>query len=700
MVSIVTYISNGTTTDYTIPFEYLSRDHVVVELDDVTSTAFTFLNDTTLRLNASPISGVRVTIKRATPVEPLVDFTDGSTLFESDLDLSAQQSRLVGAEGRDRADEALNLINANIQDVQAVANIAADVSGVAAIASDVAAVAADAVDIGTVASSISGVNVLAPRAADIERLGDIEDGTLATNAIQTVAGISGNVTSVAGISGNVTTVAGISAQVTAVAGDAVDIGVVAANSANVSTVASISADVSSVAVNNANVTSVATDITNVNLVGSNINNVNTVAGITGNITTVATDSVSIGTVATNIAAVTSVSNNIADVNVAAANITDIQNAAANAATATTQATAASASAAAASTSETNAATSEANAAASASSALTAQTAAEAARDSALSAYDSFDDRYLGVKSSDPTLDNDGNALVGGSLYYNSIDQAMKVYTGSTWVAAYASLSGALLVTNNLSDLNDAASARGNLGLGSAATVNVGTSANQIVQLDGNGKLPAVDGSQLTGIEGVPSGVITMWSGSIASIPTGWVLCDGLNGTPDLRNRFVLAAGNNYVVGQTGGASSVALAVDNLPVHAHNFSGNAVTSDAGAHTPSGNISTGGSHSHSGSTSNTGAHQHTLTKYFAWGYQNVPGGSSEYNGAVNNWTSSAGAHSHNFNTNAGGDHSHTFTGSAVGNHTHNVSVSGATGATGAGSAINTMPPYYALAYIMKT
>jgi len=94
----------------------------------------------------------------------------------------------------------------------------------------------------------------------------------------------------------------------------------------------------------------------------------------------------------------------------------------------------------------------------------AQTAAEAARDSALAAYDNFDDRYLGVKSSDPTLDNDGDALVAGALYYNSTDEAMKLYTGSAWVAAYVTGDGFLATTNNLSDVSSASAARTNLGL--------------------------------------------------------------------------------------------------------------------------------------------------------------------------------------------------------------------------------------------
>jgi hypothetical protein len=122
-------------------------------------------------------------------------------------------------------------------------------------------------------------------------------------------------------------------------------------------------------------------------------------------------------------------------------VIDAEAAAASAAAAAASASAAATSASNASTSASNASTSASNASTSASNASSAQTAAESARDATLAAYDSFDDRYLGAKASDPSVDNDGNALVGGSLYFNSTDGIMKIYTGVAWVAAYVSSSG-------------------------------------------------------------------------------------------------------------------------------------------------------------------------------------------------------------------------------------------------------------------
>lgn len=67
---------------------------------------------------------------------------------------------------------------------------------------------------------------------------------------------------------------------------------------------------------------------------------------------------------------------------------------------------------------------------------------------------------------------------------------------------------------------------------------------------------------------VPSGFIGMWSG--ATVPNGWFLCDGTNGTPDLRNRFIVGAGSTYNIGNTGGSDTVTLTVDEMPKHTHTY----------------------------------------------------------------------------------------------------------------------------------
>ncbi len=71
-----------------------------------------------------------------------------------------------------------------------------------------------------------------------------------------------------------------------------------------------------------------------------------------------------------------------------------------------------------------------------------------------------------------------------------------------------------------------------------------------------------------GDSAIPVGGIIIWSGASNAIPSGWHLCDGTNGTPDLRNRFVLGAGSSYSVAATGGEARHTLTVNEMPSHTH------------------------------------------------------------------------------------------------------------------------------------
>ena len=113
---------------------------------------------------------------------------------------------------------------------------------------------------------------------------------------------------------------------------------------------------------------------------------------------------------------------------------------------------------------------------------------------------------------------------------------------------------------------------------------------------------------------MPVGVILMWSGSADTIPAGFTLCDGSNGTPDLRNRFVIGAGGTYAVGAKGGAASVDLS------HSHNYEGTTDSSHGDEISKAGS-GVGGAHTHtySGTTDEAGSTtQSILPPYYALCY----------------------------------------------------------------------------------
>jgi hypothetical protein len=144
--------------------------------------------------------------------------------------------------------------------------------------------------------------------------------------------------------------------------------------------------------------------------------------------------------------------------------------------------------------------------------------------------------------------------------------------------------------------------------------------------------------------GIPSGAIVMWSGSIASIPSGWLLCNGASGTPDLRDRFVVGAGSTYAVSATGGTADAVVV---------------------------------SHTHTASTTATDS-----------GHVHPPlSPANSYFGGPNSGQSPRG------DVAQGTSVSTTGTGFA------NITASTSISTTGVSGTNQNLPPYYALAYIMK-
>ncbi len=122
-----------------------------------------------------------------------------------------------------------------------------------------------------------------------------------------------------------------------------------------------------------------------------------------------------------------------------------------------------------------------------------------------------------------------------------------------------------------------------------------------------GTLPAISGANLTGIEGVPTGVIAMWHGASSAIPSGWVICDGNNSTPNLTDKFIKSTGTANATGGSTNTGAHTLTIAEMPSHNHPIKrgssgaghytvGNHITSYYGDSTISLSTGGGGSHTH--------------------------------------------------------------------------------------------------------
>lgn len=79
---------------------------------------------------------------------------------------------------------------------------------------------------------------------------------------------------------------------------------------------------------------------------------------------------------------------------------------------------------------------------------------------------------------------------------------------------------------------------------------------------------------------LPVGIIAIWSGSSENVPDKWQICDGTNGTPNLKDKFVLGAGTEHTIGETGGEENHILTVEEMPKHYHTMDANASGTSAG------------------------------------------------------------------------------------------------------------------------
>ena len=226
------------------------------------------------------------------------------------------------------------------------------------------------------------------------------------------------------------------------------------------------------------------------------------------------------------------------------------------------------------------------------------------------------------------FDSNGQPLNGGLLYTYQAGS-------STPLATYTNISGNVANTNPI--VLDSAGRLANevwltygyfykFVLQTSAAITLGTYDN----------IYGIIGVQAAAGTTIPTGLISLWSGAIGSVPSGWYLCDGSNGTPDLRDKFIVGAGSTYSVNATGGTADAIVV---------------------------------SHTHTATVTDPG-HFHT---YGTFTYANVRAGS---NGGV------------------------PFDATTPNTSTATTGVTVANSTTGVSGTNQNLPPYYALAYVMKS
>jgi len=221
------------------------------------------------------------------------------------------------------------------------------------------------------------------------------------------------------------------------------------------------------------------------------------------------------------------------------------------------------------------------------------------------------------------------------------DTCTVLVSGQTGVAVPAGKT--MWLYNDGTDVKDVTTHLSSLTLASALPVASGGTGINAAGTAGNALISNGSAWASQAISTFSSGMILLWSGSVGSIPAGWVLCDGTNSTPDLRDRFIVGAGSTYAVNATGGSA-------NAIVVSHTHTATSVVTDPG-------------------------HVHLIPNTRAG---NPNGGFSFIAGAASN----------------------PFNIDNTGSNTTGITVATTNASTGSSGTNANLPPYYALAYIMKT
>jgi len=178
---------------------------------------------------------------------------------------------------------------------------------------------------------------------------------------------------------------------------------------------------------------------------------------------------------------------------------------------------------------------------------------------------------------------------------------------------------------------------------------------------------------------VPRGIILMWNSTSATIPTGFQLCDGSNGTADLRDRFIVGAGTTYSFGATGGANTNTLTLANLPTHTHTATSTFTGTALGSHSHS--ISDPGHYHYTGSSDGIGSGR--------------GGGDAGNKEMADDWNAGNGPRVYTNTVNTGITVASGSAGTPAGSVATTVANTGAS----IPDSIDNKPLYFALCYIQK-